>query len=131
MEVAGAFGVGVLEQAVVEADLGVEGVLGGDPVQGALDLAAVGGVAALGGGIVGAAELGDVAVGVLDDVGAGDEVGVAEADFLAGGEAEELLGWVFAEVVSLDVEGFGEGDLAFARGGATKNCRMARRVSAG
>ena len=69
------------EEAIVQAYLGLEGVGSGDPVNGALDLATVGGVSASGGGIVGAAQFGDFAVLVLDDFSAGDVIGVLEAYF--------------------------------------------------
>ena len=50
------------EETVEEAHLGVDGVLRTDPVDGALHLAAVGGVAAARGGVVGAVDAGDVAL---------------------------------------------------------------------
>ena len=65
------------EEAVVEADLDVAGVLLGDPMDGALDLAAVRGVAAAGSGIVGAGDFDDVARSVLLAAGAGHEVAPA------------------------------------------------------
>lgn len=55
-------GVRVIEQPVVEADLGRHRVDRRYPVQRGLDLAAVRCVAATGGRIVGAAELDDVAL---------------------------------------------------------------------
>src|ERR1700738_2664947 len=47
-------GIGPGEELVVEADFGGDGVGSADPVHGGLDLAAVGGVAAAAGGVVGA-----------------------------------------------------------------------------
>ena len=60
-------------------------VVGRDPVDRALHLAAVRGVAAAGGGVVGAVDLGHVAGGVLHDVGALDEVRVAQPHLAARG----------------------------------------------
>ena len=59
----------------------------------------------------------DVAVGVFHHALGGDEVGVAQADFLAGREAVVLGRRNFAEVVLLDVDFAGEGHLARAGGG--------------
>ena len=86
-------------------------------MHGGLDLAAVGRVAAAAGGVVGAVDLDDVAGGVFHDALRGDEVGVAQAHFLAGREAVVLGRRDFAEVVLLDVEFAGEGHLARAGGG--------------
>ena len=115
-EVAGGRGHRVFEgeEAVVEADLGGLGVLGADPVDGAADLAAIGGVAAHGGGVVGAVDFGDGALGVLDQVGASEEAGAAEAHFVAGGEAVELLGGHLHEVVTVDPEFVGAAEFAGA-----------------
>jgi hypothetical protein len=57
-----------------------------------------------GGRIVGAAHFHDLAAVVLDHLRAGDEVGAAEAHFLAGRQPEELLRRFFTEVVALDVQ---------------------------
>lgn len=73
-------------------------------MDGGLDLAAIGGVAAAGGGVVGAVDFDDFTGFVFDDGLAGDEVGVAEADFGAGGETIVLLGRDFAEIVVVDVD---------------------------
>ena len=105
------------EEAVVEADLDVTGVLFRNPMDGALDLAAVRGVAAAGGGIVGAGDFGDVASGVLLAAGTGHEVTPAEADLLAGREAEIFLLRDLHEVGALDEQRLGEGHLAGAGGG--------------
>ena len=110
-------GIGLGEELVVEADFGGDGVGGRDPVHGRLDLAAVGGVAAAAGGIVGAVDFDDVAGCVFHDALGGDEVGVAQADFLAGRQAVVLGRRNFAEVVLLDVDLAREGHLAGAGGG--------------
>ena len=110
-------GIGLGEELVVEADFGGDGVGGRDPVHGGLDLAAVGRVAAAAGRIVGAVHLDDVAGRVFHHALRGDEVGVAQADFLAGREAVVLGRRNFAEVVLLDVELAREGHLARAGGG--------------
>jgi len=60
-------------------------------VEGGFYLSAVGCVAAAGCGVVGAVQLGDIAISVFGYVGAGDEIGVSEADFPAGGEAVEFF----------------------------------------
>ena len=105
------------EEAVVEADLDVAGVFFGDPMDGALDLAAVRGIAAAGGGIVGTGDFGDVAGGVLLAAGAGHEVAPAEADLLAGREAEIFLLRDLHEIGALDEQRLGEGHFAGAGGG--------------
>ena len=87
-------------------------MLGREPVQRRLGPAAVGRVAAARLRVVGAAELDDLAVRVLHDVGAGDEVGVAQAHLAARGEAEELARRVLHEVVALDPELAREGHRA-------------------
>jgi len=104
------------EHLFVQAHFRGHGVTGADPVDSALDLAAVGAGAAAGGGVVGAVQLDDVAVLVLDDFLAGDVVGVAQAHFHAGSEAEVLLGRIFAEVVTVDPQFAAEGHLAAAEG---------------
>ena len=71
-----------------------------------------------------------MAVVVLLDVGAGDDVAVAEADGGAGGEAPPALRRVEREVVALDPELAREGDAARARGvgGRRHVVRPVRRV---
>ncbi len=69
-----------------------------------LHLAAIGGAAAARRRIVGAAQLDDLAGGVLHDLFALHDVAPAQADFAAGGEAEELLRRILEEVVALDPE---------------------------
>ena len=83
-------------------------------MNGALDLASIGRVAAAGGGIVGAAHFDHLALGILGAPRAAHEVGPAEADFLAGGETEVLLGRDLHEVLALNEQGPGEGHLAGA-----------------
>src|SRR5438034_1377823 len=61
------------EQLVVQPDLGRDRVRGRHPVHGCLHLAAIGGIAALGGRVIGAAQFDDLAGGVLDHLAAGDE----------------------------------------------------------
>ena len=112
-------GVGVGEEVVVEPDLGVQSGGGVHPVEGrALDLAAIGGVAAPALGVIGGQDLGDIAVLVLDAAGAGDEVGAFQAALGAiGGEALILGHGDFQEVVGLDPEVPGEADLPGPGGG--------------
>ena len=87
---------------------------GRDPVQGGFDLAAIGGVAAPSGWVVRAAQLDDLATVVFDHFGTGDEIGVAQADFAARGEAKELARRVFHKVFALNVEVPRKGDEARA-----------------
>src|SRR5262249_140053 len=77
-------GIGPREQRIVEPDFRRPRFRRGDPVQGGLDLAAVGRVAPARGRIIGTAELEDVAGGVLLHFAASDEEGVAQTHFLAG-----------------------------------------------
>ena len=95
---------------------------GGDPVNGRLHFAAIGSVAAAGGGIVGAMHFDDFALVVLHHARALDEVAVAQAHFAAGRETEIFLGRIFAEVVLLDVEHAGEGHLARAGARRLRGC---------
>jgi len=71
-------------------------------VEGAPDLPAVGCVAALGGGVIGAVQAGDVAVVIGFPAGAGDEIRALEANFIAGEEPEIFLRRLNHEVVALD-----------------------------
>ena len=103
------------EQPIVQPHFHGHRMRGRDPVERRLDLAAIPRVAAARGRIVGAPELDDRPGGVLDHVGAGDEVGAAQPDFLARRQAEELLRRILLEVVLLDVEHAGERHLACAR----------------
>lgn len=86
-------------------------------MEGGFYLSAVGCVAATGCGVVGAVQFGDIAIGVFGYAGAGDEIGVAEADFSAGGQAVELFRGALHKVIVLDVEFSGEGDFARTGGG--------------
>ncbi len=82
----GAVGGGVGEEVVVQTDLRVDGGVGVHPVDGgALDLAAVGGIAALGLRVVLRQDLDHVAGLVLHAAGAADEVGPLQAALRAGG----------------------------------------------
>ena len=83
-------------------------------MHGRLDLASVGRVAALGGGIIGAAQLSNLAGRILDDVSAFDEIGIAQPHFGARGQPEKLLRRAFHEVVLLDIEFAAECDAARA-----------------
>src|SRR5438132_1629355 len=86
---------------------------GRHPVDGPLDLAAVGSVAAARRGVVGAAQLDHLAgLRVLDHALALDEVSVAQPYFPARRQPEELLWWILAEVVALDVQHAPERHLA-------------------
>ena len=82
-----------------------------------LDLAAIRRIAAPGRRIVGAAQLDDLAGGVLDHLGAGDEIGVTKADLAAWSQAEELLRRIFHEVVALDEDFAAERDAPGAERG--------------
>ncbi len=72
-------------------------------MNGALDLAAVGAVAAAAGGIVSAVNLDDVTFCVLHAAGALDEIGAHEAHLVAGEHAEIFLGGLLHEVLPLNV----------------------------
>src|SRR6266542_4708590 len=109
-------GLGRGEERVVEPDLGVHRVLGGDPVDRALHLAAPG-IPAAARRVVRAAHLGDRAVGGLAEAGALDDVGIAQADLRARRETEVLRRRRLAEVVVLDVQHAGERHRATAGGG--------------
>src|SRR5207245_6282680 len=96
--------------------LGVKGVLSGNPVDGALDLAALR-VTAARVGVVLHAHLDDVACGVALDAGALDDVGVAQADQGAGREAEVLGGRGVPEVVLLYIKDAADRDHSGTGGG--------------
>ena len=72
-------GIGIGEEVRIQAYLGVYGLVGLDPVDGGLDLAAVGGVTAAGGRVIFAKDLRDVAVRILDAAGALDDIGTLQA----------------------------------------------------
>ena len=110
------FGFSLREQIVVEANLGVDGVLGRDPMDGGFHLAPVGRVAAARCRIVGAMNFDHFAgLRILHHAGAGDEVAVAQPHFAAGRQPEILLGRIFAEIVLLDVEHARKGHLRASR----------------
>src|SRR5204863_10202472 len=67
-----------------------------------LHLAAVRGIAAAGGRVVGAAQLDHLARGVLDRFAAGDEIGVAQPHLLARRKTKEFLWRVLHEIFALD-----------------------------
>src|SRR5689334_1467433 len=92
------------EQSIVETDLNVHRGLGAHPVNGAVDTFAVGRSAATRGGVVGAVDLGDFALLVLDDPRASDDVGVAQAHRAPGREPVIAGGRILQEVVALDEE---------------------------
>ena len=77
-------GIGLVEQVLVKTQLGVESVVGGYPMQRRFDLSTVGSVTASCGRVIGAVQFDDFTVGVFDDIGAGDEIRIAEPNFLAG-----------------------------------------------
>ena len=114
-----AVGLLVGEQVVVQPHLGVQAVGGVHPVERrALDLAAVGGVAAPGIRVVSAEHLGDVAVLVLDAAGAGDQIRTLETALQpAGGQSLVLGDGDFHKVVCLDPQVAGESDVVGALGG--------------
>ena len=86
-------------------------------MDGALDLAAVGALAAAARGIVGAAQFHQIAGIVVHGLAAGDEIGVPQAHFRAGRQTVVLFGRLLAEVVALDPQLTREGHGAAAVGG--------------
>ena len=102
------------EEAFVERDIEVDGVIGGHPVDRRLDLAAVGGLPAGGLGVIGAQQAGDLTVGADLGLGARDEVAGSKADLSPRRETEELLRRVEHEVVALDEQSAREGHLTGA-----------------
>jgi len=110
-------GIFLREEMIVKTDLGGKCVPGRNPVQGGLDLSAVGCVAASRGRVVSAVQFNDPAGRVPDDVGAGDEVSVSQANFTAGSEAIEFLRRLLHKVILLNVQLTREGDFACAGGG--------------
>ena len=115
-----AVGIHSLEQILVLTDFGVHSGFGIHPVDGGtLDLAAVGGIAAAGLGILGGQNLDDVAVFVGVVAGAGDEVCTLQAALQAVGIQALVLGHGSGqEIGGLDPQVPGEGDLAGAVLGA-------------
>src|ERR1700722_18286059 len=85
-------------------------------MHGRLDLAAIRRIAAFGGGIVDAAQFGDLTRSVLHHFATLDEISVAQPHFGARRQPEELLGRIFHEVVLLDVEFAAKRDFTRAGG---------------
>ena len=71
----------------LSAHLGIHGVGGAHPVDGTLDLAAIGRVAVAGLEVGGAVDDSDAAVGVLLDALALDDTAAHQTDFAADGQA--------------------------------------------
>ena len=107
-------GIGYTEEAVEEAHLGGFGVLHGHPVNGGLHLAVAIGHTALGQRVIGAVNLRDLAVLVLHDVRALDDVGVFQTHLTVNGEAVEFLVGIFAEVGTLYPQLLGKRNLTGA-----------------
>jgi len=101
---------------LIEPHFGIKGVGSADPVDCGLDFSSVGGFSASGGRVISAVKFEDIAGGVFDDVFTFDEITVAQTDFPAGRQAVKLFGRVFHKVVPLDVQYFGEGNLACSGG---------------
>jgi len=105
-----AFRIKRIEQPVIKPHPGAHSIPSRDPVQGGLDLAAVRGIAAFGGRIVGAAQFHNLAAGrISNHLLAGDEIGVAQAHLAARRQAEEFLGRVLQKIILLDVDLPGKG----------------------
>ena len=109
-------GLCISEEVGVEANLSVGAVVCINPMDGsALDLAAVGGISAVGLGVVGAENLGDVAIGVLHTAGAGDEVSALQTALGAAGVQTLILGnGNLQEIIGLNVNLTGEAYKALA-----------------
>ena len=109
-------GIGIQEQIVILADLGIHSSLGIHPVDGStLDLTAVSGVAATGLGIVGSQNFHHIAVLIGDTAGALDQVSTLQAAFRSVGEQALVLGHGNCqEVIGFDPQIPGEGDLTGA-----------------
>ena len=82
-EILAGAGFGHRKKPVVKADLGVDGLFGTDPVDGAFDLLIAVGLAASGRKVGGATQLDDGTGGILDDLVELDDAGVFQADFAA------------------------------------------------
>ena len=106
-------GVGYSEEAVVEPHLDRKGVVGGDPVDDAFHLAALG-LSVERGGVVAATELHYLAVPVLDGLLAAHHISPPQAHLGARRQPEKTLGRIFHEVLPLDVELPRKGDSARA-----------------
>src|ERR1700677_1038951 len=86
-------------------------------MDGSLDFAGGGRAAGFAFQIGGAAQFDHMAGGILDDFVALDDVGVFEADFAAGTQAEIFGGRSLHEIILVDVKGAGQGNFAGAGGG--------------
>ena len=85
-------GSGIGEEVVIEAHLGRHRICRRNPMQRRLNFPPIGGrVAAARFWIVGAAQFDDGAIGVLHDITAGDEIGIAQPHLFAGRQAVEFL----------------------------------------
>ena len=102
------------EEIVDQAHFGVHSVSSRYPVDGALDLAAIGSFATLALRVVDAVNHLHLAVGVLFDALASHEVGALQTDFAFRLQAEVLLRRFFHKVVGFDVEFAAERYLARA-----------------
>ena len=109
-------GLGFGEEAVVEADFGVHGVRGADPMDRAFDFACGGRAASLTVEIGGATGSVMLPLTSLTTSSHFDDVGVFQPHFAAGLQTEEFRRRHFGEVVALDVEFAAERDFAFAGG---------------
>ena len=109
-----------MEQPVVEAHLGLLCVGRAEPVQRALDLAPVGGAAAAACGVVAAAQFGDFAVAVFDDILAGDVISVFQPHLAPRRQPEKLFRRLLHEVAALDDKFARERQFARAGGGIVR-----------
>ena len=90
---------------IVQAHLSRYGMRRRDPVDGALDLAAIRCPPTSGGGIVSAAEFDDLPGSlVLHHSGAGNVVRIPQTHLTARNETEELPRWVLTKILALNVE---------------------------
>ena len=93
------------QERVVESDFGFHRMGRRDPMDGGLDLALFLGCAALGRGVVGAMEFGDLAgLRIFRHSDTFDDVGIPEPYFASWGEPEKLFGRIFPEIVLLNIE---------------------------
>src|SRR5688572_30341406 len=90
------------------------------PVQRSLHFPSIGRIATLRRGVVGRANLGNLARSVLHDARASDEIGPAQADFPSRRETEELGRRIFSEVIALDVNLPAEWNFALPRRGVLR-----------
>ena len=92
-------GIRVEKEAVVQPHLAFNRRCGIDPLNRAFDLSSIGRIPASTLGIVGADQLNDLSVLVLDDLFAGHIISVFQSDFFSRGQAKVFLGRVFHEIV--------------------------------